>query len=476
MNEPIKINLWGEQPPGEAHKAIMRDKHRFQVLVAGRKFRKTSVGIVKLFKGALTTPLTFPFIAPFRSQARNIVWDDHVARMIGILDKAEIKHKVRDNAMEVIIDGGGKFKVDGADNEEALRGIGNWGGLVLSEYSDWKDDVWSPIIRPNLMTTKAWALIEGTPKGFNHLHSMAKKGDHNNIIEGQLYGEDGHIMTPDEYLDKDFQTFRYTSYDNPYLDVEEIESAKRDSTPEWFNQEYLAQFTKYTGLVYKDFNRLIHVQELPDFQPVYYIRGLDRGFTNPTAVPIIAVNSDGDWYQTHELYRTKLTNPELSLALNEIQTIAGVPVFEFETMDSANAGDIQELLDLGHGFIGVKKESGESSKSYVRWKIQKFAERLRIRENGLPRYWVHPRCVNTLREFESYKWPETRAEQNADENPLKVNDHMMDALADLNAMYMHEYEPTEKKPWEGKVKGTYVPSAEEEEENDQFRVVRYEEI
>lgn len=469
--QPVPIDLWGRQPPAPAHRQVLSDPHRFIVLVAGRKFRKSSVTVAKLFKGAMTTPLVYPFIAPFRNQAKNIVWDDHVPRILEELKRAGFPYKKNDSTLTIKFPGGGQFKVDGSDNAEALRGIGNWGGLGLSEYSDWKADVWTPIIRPNLMTTRAWTIFEGTPKGFNHFHVLAKKGDHNGIIEGDLYDEQGQILLPEQYLDPDYQTYRFTSYDNPYLDVAEIEAAKRDSTPEWFEQEYLARFTKYTGLVYKEFDRAVHMQEIADFQPVYYLRGLDRGFTNPTAVPIIQVNSDGDWYQTHELYQAGLTNPPLAGALKSLSDEAGVGEYELSTMDSAQASDIMELANLGEDFVPVRKESGEKDQSYIRWKIQKFAQRLRVRENKRPRYFVHPRCINTIREFETYRWPEKKPNQNDPENPLKLNDHMMDALADLNGMYEHLYNERDIKPWDNKLPNTYVepsPGSDREESDNNW--------
>ena len=41
---------------------------------------------------------------------------------------------------------------------------------------------------------------------------------------------------------------------------------------------------------------------------------------------------------------------------------------------------------------------------------------------------IHKRCVNTIKEHQSYAWDNKAIEQGAKERPLKVNDHSCDAL------------------------------------------------
>jgi len=115
-------------------------------------------------------------------------------------------------------------------------------------------------------------------------------------------------------------------------------------------------------------------------------------------------------------------------------------------------------------FIPVKKQSGESVENYVRWKIQKFAERLKPDKNGKTKYIVNPRCRNTIKEFETYHWKrKTRDDDPNPEKPDKKDDHIMDALGDLNVMYLHYYKEIKKNPWDGKMKGTYVPPSPDTE-------------
>lgn len=455
-------------------KELHNDVHRFRTVVAGRRVGKTTFAINELLKLAIQRKkhARYWYVAPYYHQAKTIAWE----MLLRYVPPELWAKKPNETELSISLITGDKLELKGADNPASLEGTA-LGALLVDEIQaipKWRT-IWQNTLRPMLSDHESPAIFIGRPAGFNHFHTLAKTGDHAGIIEGDWI-EEGN-------LDADFVTYRFETEQNcrehngGYIPHDEIEAARRQLSTEAFDQEYRARFTKYTGLVYKEFDRQIHVKELPDFRPVYSLRGLDRGFTNPTAVPIIQVDADGTFYQTHELYQKQLTNPALSEALNSLTDESGLSSnssasggddcpYELCTMDSANAGDIAELNDMGHDFIPVKKETGESNENYVRWKIQKWAERLRVRDDGKPRYYVHPRNINTIREHETYAWPEEVPDKNQAENPLKVNDHMMDALADLNAMHMHIYEPEKKKPWDGKLPGTYVrPSVPEEDEN-----------
>lgn len=425
--------------------AVATDTHRFRTICAGRRWGKSVLARLILLKWATTKPGLYWIVSPNYRQSKQNHWDALKKEI-----PPEWIAKKNEVDLSLTLQNGSIIQLKGAENPDTLRGV-KLRGLVIDEIASIRswDWLWSEVLRPTLTDYEAPALFISTPKGYNHFYDLFMLGQSDNPT---------------------YKSWRFTSYDNPYIPKAEIDAAKTELTEDTFSQEYLADFRKYTGLVYKDFDRSVHVQELDDFRPVFYLRGLDRGFRNPTALPLIGVDADDNWYQTHELYEVGLTNPALAASINTI--CGGIREFELSTMDSASASDIQELNDLGLDFIGVRKQPGEANINYVRWKIQKFAERLRLDPGGSPRYRVHPRCTATIREFETYAWPEHVVASNEPENPEKLNDHMMDALADLNAMYLHTYKPTIKKPWDGKIPGTYIePSIVEVDESDWGAVV-----
>jgi len=432
----------------ETQLEVARDTHRFKVLCAGRRWGKSVLAQLITLQWAVQKPGLYWIVSPSYKQSKQIHW-----RGLQQIIPRDWVVKTNQNELSITLKNGSIIELKGAENPDALRGV-KLRGLVIDEIAsirNW-DWLWSEVLRPTLTDYAAPALFISTPKGFNHFYEL--------FTQGQDSASDQEHS--------DYKSWRFTSYENPYIPNAEIDKAKDELSENTFAQEYMADFRKYTGLVYKEFDRKIHVQELPDFQPVYYIRGLDRGFTNPTAVPIIEVNSDGDWYQTHELYSSSLTNVQLNEELTRLTQDVAIGSYELSTMDSAAAGDIQELNDLGQDFISVRKESGEAMVNYVSWKIQKFADRLRINATGKPRYYCHPRNVKTVYEFERYAWPDKVIDINQPEAPIKANDHMMDALADLNAMYMHAYEPAVRHPWDGKIPGTFVPPSLPDEDDNEW--------
>lgn len=424
---------------------VWDDPHRYKVVNAGRRSGKSYLVTLKAIDFAVRNEGSIVwYVAPTYRQAKQIAWE-----MINDLIPRRAVQKKNETELKILLKNGSKIELKGADNADSLRGV-RIDLCIFDEcaFIDRWSTVWK-VIRPTLMDSKADVWFISTPNGFNHFKDLA------------------------ENQNEDWQYFHYTTYDNPHIDPKEIGEMKDNMTESAFAQEVMGRFTKKSGLVYPMFSRKIHVREfdLDDFKPVMWIRGADKGFRNPSAVAIIAVNADGQWYQVDELYERKLINPDLFEKVNTMSSkwLDHKQTFEMETMDSAQAGDIVELNQMGHNWLPVKKQSGESNKNYVRWKIQKFTERLEMQEDGEPSYFVHPSCLSTIEEFEKYSWKEDKDDQQPEENPEKLYDHMMDALADLNAMYIHHYEEKVRKPWHGKIKGTYVPPSpgnQEEDKND----------
>ena len=58
--------------------------------------------------------------------------------------------------------------------------------------------------------------------------------------------------------------------------------------------------------------------------------------------------------------------------------------------------------------------------------LQAVKNRLVVQGDGRPRLTVSADCVYTIAEFESYQWAENR--QGMKDQPVKANDHCMDAL------------------------------------------------
>jgi len=149
--------------PRGAFKPFHNRTERWACLVAHRRAGKTVAAINDIIRAALMckspNPL-FAYIAPFRSQAKSVAWDylKHFARpVLASSNEAEL-------TIELVT--GGKIRLFGADNADAMRGLG-FDGVFMDEYGDFRPSVWGNVIRPTLSDKQGWAVFAGTPKGKN---------------------------------------------------------------------------------------------------------------------------------------------------------------------------------------------------------------------------------------------------------------------------------------------------------------------
>jgi PBSX family phage terminase large subunit len=328
------------------------------------------------------------YIAPTYTQAREISWEMLKKRV------SEIGGcKINETRLELTLPnkhgGESRIALKGWESIESLRGQA-YDFLVLDEvamYRNWLAN-WQEVIRPTLTDRKGSALFISTPKGFSFFYD--------------LYNE--------EHKDKDYKSFHFTSYDNPHIPTDEIDKAKQELTEDRFAQEYLGDFRKTEGLVYKEFDRKRHL--FSDMGTIHSVVrrliGIDWGYTNPCAIMTIVEDGDRNLYVTQEYYRPKKTTLELSEYAASLHGNAYYP-------DPAEPDRCEELRRLHLNVVDVNKDvvSGIDS---VRAALK----------NG--KLFVHTSCVNLIQEFETYTYKERKPLSNEPEEPVKENDHALDAI------------------------------------------------
>lgn len=447
------------------------DPHRFKVLVAGRKARKTTFIINRLAYCALTDKrgLTYVYIAPYRSQAKDIVWNDHLGRLRNLFTQFGIQYKVNESELTISFDNASRIKVTGADNAEALRGKSDWGGVGMDEVRDIRPYIWEEIVRPNLTTNKAWCIFGSTP-AVNHFYKLAKLGDWSQTIDNN----------PSQ-LDRDFITFHATSYDNIYIDKEEIDSAKRQTSMEYFNQEYMALFVRLTGLVYPEFNTTIHVEEFEHVPNQYgdYYFGQDFAVRGYTAMVVGCMRSDGILYILDEYKVEGDTAKNHSQAEKEIlkkytdlnkYTGYGDPAGFAKTQQQDNKlwSLADEYMEDGMP-LTMANNDVTSGINYVRQLFRN--DKIRI----------HPRCQLLIEELRQYQWKEQsekkKGMETEPEKVRKIHDHLVDALRYM--CYSKPTKPEEQESPRDKVfPGSFPPPRIEkpDPEADQYEEIRIDSI
>lgn len=417
----VKLTSW--------QKEVAEDKHRFKIICAGRRAGKSVLARMLCYQWA-GTPGVYWIVSPTYRQAKSIHWREVLKEVPN-----EWIAKKNETELSITLHNGSVIELKGAENPDALRGV-KLNGLIVDEIAsirNW-DWLWQEVLRATLVDYEAPAIFISTPKGFNHFHDLYMLGQ----------GDD-----------QDYRSWRFTSYDNPVIPKGEVDAAKRTTTEDYFAQEYMADFRKYTGLVYKGFEREIHIINPVDVHDSWEIYcGVDFGSTNPTAILWIAVDGDNNWYVVREHYATGQTIDfhagvfNSSNLRNRVLNVYG---------DPSGAQWINEFRQRGIYITPATKESGTRQESWVRFGIEKVAEKLRrlpghsngyinfedkVRNEGLPSLYVFKSCENTIREFETYRWKEKAVTQaqdlNEPDSPEKANDHALDALRYFAVSYQRQ--------------------------------------
>lgn len=368
---------------------VALDLHRFRVLCCGRRWGKTTLAIDTM-KGRASLPNSrIAYVAPTYQQARDIAWEQLKN------DLKNAAESINESRLEIKLVNGSIIILRGWEAIETLRGQ-RFDLVVLDEIAMMRNywPNWNEVIRPTLTDTKGEALFISTPKGFNHFYDLY------NLQE----------------KDSDYKSYHFTSYDNSHLPVEELDKARLELSEDQFAQEYLADFRKTQGLVYKEFDRTKAIYSDVQFNIVDRLVSVDWGYTNPTAAYPIYKDTDAHYWIPTEYYKTGKTTQEV---IEVIKSWKGNKYYP----DPAEPDRAEEMRRAGLNVREVSKEI-EAGISAVKELLK--TERLHI----------HSSCVNLINEFETYRYPDRKPEHNEPELPVKEHDHGLDSIR--YALYMQQ--------------------------------------
>jgi PBSX family phage terminase large subunit len=381
----------------KAQSEIAKDRHRFRVVNCGRRFGKTTLSVMEIIGKAYSKrDSKICYIAPTYQQARDIAWQD--------LKRGceAITLRINDSRLEITVstqDGGtSTIYLRGWEAIETLRGQ-RFDFLVIDEIASMRSFwlQWEEVLRPTLTDRKGDALFISTPKGFNHFYDLYNK----------------------QATDRDYISFHFTSFDNPHLPVEELNKAKEELPEDRFAQEYLADFRKQQGLVYKEFSRERHLFN-PDEVKINSqekIGGIDFGYTNPCAIIHIVRDYDSNYWVVDEYYQTQKTDAQIA-------EYAGTCGFNKVYPDPESPSAIAELRKKGIPVRDVVKNKDSIKNGIDKVRELFITGKLKISQ----------KCVNLIWELETYSYPDKKELRNEEEAPIKENDHALDALR--YALYM----------------------------------------
>lgn len=184
---------------------ILESDARFVVLMCGRRFGKSELSQIKLITKAIQGE-QIAYITPTYKLAKQFY------------EKLSASLPYPSKDLKIYFPNGGMVEFFTGERLDNLRGR-KFHGVIVDEASFISDleDGWLNSIRPTLTDYKGWALFLSTPRGKNFFYSLFMKGGEPN-----------------------WQSFKFTTFDNPYIDKDEIEEARRQLPAPVFEQEYMA--------------------------------------------------------------------------------------------------------------------------------------------------------------------------------------------------------------------------------------------
>ncbi len=225
-------------------KKIAASKARFKVARAGRKGGKTSLEVetlaykstakasdLPIVKKVFETGRKVIYIAPTQLQARNIIWEALKTRLhgIGVPNEQLLQMKVKNaDGLSTTI------YVGGWENRENYRGLTDVVHISFDEVDTLRDFfiAWREIFRPMFLDTGGSADFIGTPKKENpNLRRLEKEAQN----------------------DVSWECFHFTSRDNPFLPVSEIDALEKEYEGDRasYRQEILAEYVDNAGALFK---------------------------------------------------------------------------------------------------------------------------------------------------------------------------------------------------------------------------------
>lgn len=271
--------------------------------------------------------------------------------------------------------------------------------MGCDEYDDWEEDIWPTIIRPNLVTHKAPALIAGTPKGFRNLYRL------------------------EHAKDSAFTSFHFKSHDNPDLDLSELAALEveyRQMGEGYYRQEILAEYEKPQGTVYSEWSldrQYVDFTYDPNL-PVHL--SWDFGVNDPTAILFLQPN--GHELRLFDYYEASDANIE---HFAQYISSKGYRVPAFQAGDVA--GNARELVS-GKSPINELSRLGHHVRTSD---IPNIPSQIRHAHTFIPRLYVsksNPACARFVECILNYKYPKRAESLINQSNEVPIHDEYSHAM------------------------------------------------
>lgn len=214
-----------------AQQVIIDHPARFKVLRCGRRFGKSMIAQDEMLMAMLRGEKVI-YTAPTYGMIKEM-W----RAFLRLVTRNLIPHYKNETDKYIRFPNGGQLSMWSLEAADTIRG-GNAHLIVNDECAFVPNlmDIWNEVLSPMLLDYKGRAYFPSTPKGRNDFWKLAALGD--------------------DPLQPLWQTFHYTTYDNPHIDPTEIDLLKSTLTQSAYEQEVMAAFMDDAGAVFRNIESL----------------------------------------------------------------------------------------------------------------------------------------------------------------------------------------------------------------------------
>jgi len=331
----------------------LKDDHRFQVVCAHRRSRKTTTAIEKLVSECLNPDLpkkVYWLIMPTYNEAKTAVWVD--PSMLFRIIPPELIERTNETELTVYFKNGSVLSLKGSDQPERLLGAGPQ-GVVLDEYAEQKPEIWERIIQPILRANHGWAWFVSTPKGTNHFYHLLLKGQKKN---------------------PEWKSWLLKASQSGVIPKEQLERARKDMPDSLYQQEWECAFLEGEGSVFRSVKRIATAKPEKPQQNHLYLIGCDLAKLRDWTVMAVY-----DRQTNSQVYQDRFKTIEWPFIKKKIIETAKHYNHALVKLDATGLGDVvcDDLLRAGVAVEPYKFT--EYSKKELIEKLSIYIEQQRIK-------------------------------------------------------------------------------------------------
>lgn len=274
LNKNIGLSLSAKQAE------LYNSDARFKVGMLGRRFGKNEFATVEIIDyaikpdkydfGADDNPVLW-WVGGTYTQTKKYGFDKILSKLPKPLIKGDPK---RSAPFEIELKNGSVIEFYSYDRPASLQGAGV-DFMVIDEAAYMDESIWDNDLRPMLLDNNGGGVFISKPLGENWFYELYEQGNDDEF---------------DEWV-----SIHGTSYDNPWLDNDEIEQIKETTPDSVFQQQYLANPNAGGTILNLDTISYIDAQEVEEKtdRDFNYIVAVDVGITMDEKK---ARENDSDWW------------------------------------------------------------------------------------------------------------------------------------------------------------------------------------